>query len=65
MGRKLTDGKEKNENEVKIKPMPLPSSRNYVPWLGMLVTVKLNFNGVSFLKLCRMIQPIARKMEFL
>ena len=35
-GSKLQDNKEKNENEVKIKPMQLPSSRNYVFGLGVL-----------------------------
>ena len=65
MGRKLPDSKEKNENEAKIKPMPLPSSRNYVFGLGDVgLIIKLNFKGVSFLKLCRKMQPIARKMEF-
>ena len=42
-GRKLQDNKEKNENEAKIKPMPLPSSRNCVFGLGDVgLIVKLN-----------------------
>ena len=46
-GSKLQDNKEKNENEVKIKPMQLPSSRNYVFGLGDVgLVVKLNFKGV-------------------
>ena len=45
-GRKLPDSKEKNENEAKIKLMPLPSSRNYVFGLGDIgQIVKLNFKG--------------------
>ena len=43
-GRKLPDSKEKNENEAKIKPTPLPSSSNYVSGLGVFdLIVKLNF----------------------
>ena len=45
-GSKLQDNKEKNENEVKIKPMQLPISRNYVFGLGDVgLVVKLNFKG--------------------
>ena len=37
-GRKSQDNKENKENEVKIKPMQLPSSINYVFLVeGMLV----------------------------
>ena len=48
-GRKLQDNKEKSENEAKIKPMPLPSSRKGVIGLSDGVwKVKLNFKGGLF-----------------
>ena len=45
--------------------MPLPSSRKGV--IGLtdgVCKVKLNFKGVSFLKLCLWMQPLDRKLEF-
>ena len=44
-GSKLQDNKEKNENEVKIKPMQLPSSRNYVFGLGAVSLLHNHFLG--------------------
>ena len=45
-GRKSQDNKENKENEVKIKPMQLPSSINYVfGWGDVGLIVKLNFKG--------------------
>ena len=43
IGQKLPDSNEKNKNEAKIKPMPLPSSRDDVFGLGDVgLMVKLN-----------------------
>ena len=45
-GREFPDSKEKNENEAKIKPIPLPSFSNYVFGLGDFgLIVKLIFKG--------------------
>ena len=46
IGQKIPDSKENNVNEAEIKPMSLPSSRNYVFGLrDVALTVKLNFKG--------------------